>query len=261
MESVKAKTSQNIVGNRAVDNVDLSNQVSLRKLGFWSALATALFGFGYGLTVILLVISNLSSGEAATGWIGIEAYQAAFRPILLLPLYPSLLIAPAFAALMVCVHYYAAPAKRIWSHIALVYTVIYAGMAIINYTVQLVSVQRALIHGETEGLTLLVHGNPHAIFWSLVSAYVFMNLAMLFAAPVFSGDRLERWIHRFFLLNGLSVIITIASILMDNPYIFLVGSLVIWCPLFTAAMVLLVVLFNRRMEKPGDLGNKKGIYS
>ena len=146
---------------------------------------------------------------------------------------------------MVCVHYYAAPVKRIWSHIALVYTVIYAGMATINYAIQLVSAQRALIHGETDGLSMLVHGNPHAIFWSLVSCYVFMNLAMLFAAPVFSGGRLERWIRRLFLLNGLSVITTIASLLVDNPFVFLAGSLVIWCPLFTAAAALLVVLFNR----------------
>ncbi len=92
---------------------------------------------------------------------------------------------------------------------------------------------------------MLANGNPHAIFWSLVSAYVFMNLAMLFAAPIFSGGRLERWIGRLFLLNGLSVIVTIASILVDNPTVFLLGSLVIWCPLFVAATVLLVVLFNR----------------
>ena len=195
--------------------------------------------------------SSASSGEAAAGWQGVEAYRAAFRPSLLLPLYPSLLLAPAFAALMVCVHYYAAPAKRIWSHLALVYTVIYAVMAFINYVIQLVSVPRALTGGETDGLSMLVHGNPHAIFWSLVSAYVFMNLAMLFAAPVFSGGRLERWIRRLFLLNGLSAIVTIASIVLDNPFAFLLGSLVIWCPLFTAATVLLAVLFNRL---DGDAG-------
>jgi hypothetical protein len=221
------------------------DRIALRRLGFWSALATALLGFGYGLAVIIMVASSLSSGEAATGWQGIEAYRAAFRPGLLLPLIPSLLLAPAFAALMVCVHSYAAPTKRIWSQAALVYTVIYAGMAFTNYATQLLSVQRALIQGETDGLSMWVHGNPHAIFWSLVSAYVFMNLAMLFAVPVFHGGRLERWIRRLFLLNGLSAIITIACILVDNPTMFMLGSLVIWCPLFTAAAALLVVLFGR----------------
>ena len=245
MNTLSLKTPLNIAGDPAALNIDQPDRAALRHLGFWSALATSLFGFGYGLAVVLMVISNLSSGEAAAGWQGIEAYQAAFRPILLLPIIPSLLLAPAFAALMVCVHYYATPAKRIWSHIALVYTVIYAGMAFINYAIQLVSAQRALINGETDGLSMLVHGNPHAIFWSLVSCYVFMNLAMLFAAPVFSGGRLECWIRRLFLFNGLSVILTIASILVDNPYVFMLDSLVIWCPFFTAATALLVVLFSR----------------
>lgn len=245
MESIKTKIPGSSKGNRTIEQVDQPDRAALRQLGFWSAFASALFGFGYGLAVIIMVISNLSSGETAAGWQGIEAYQLSFRSILLLPLYPSLLLAPTFAALMVCVHYYATLAKRIWSHIALVYTVIYAGMALINYTTQLMSVQRALVSGETDGLSMLVFGNPHAIFWSLVSAYVFMNVAMLFAAPVFSGGRLERWINRLFLLNGLSVIITIASLLVDNPFVFLLGSLVIWCPLFTAANALVVVLFNR----------------
>ncbi len=235
--------------DHAASTVDPVDQTALRRIGFWSALATALFGFGYGLAVILMVISNLSSGEAASGWNGIDTYQAAFRPILMLPLYPSLLLAPAFAALMVCVHYYARPAKRIWSHIALVYTVMYAGMAVINYAPQLLSVQRALLGGETDGLSLWVHGNPHAIFWSLVSCYAFMNLAMLFAAPVFSGGRLERWIKQLFLINGFSVILTVASLLVDNPYVFLLSSLVIWCPLFTAAATLLVALFSRSDRK------------
>ena len=79
---------------------------------------------------------------------------------------------------------------------------------------------------------------------------VFSQLAHLIsnygkAAPVFSGGRLEQWIKRFFLLNGLSVIVTVASLLVDNPFVFLLGSLVIWWPFFTAAIVLLVVLFYR----------------
>ena len=89
----------------------------------------------------------------------------------------------------------------------------------------------------------------HAIFWSLVSCYVFMNLAMLFAAPVFSSGRLEQWIRRFFLLNGFSVILTITNLLFDNLMVFLLSSLLIWCPIFTAASILMVVLFSRFGKK------------
>ena len=42
---------------------------------------------------------------------------------------------------------------------------------------------------------MFVMGNSHSIFWALMLDYVFMNLAMLFAAPVFGGGKLERWIR------------------------------------------------------------------
>lgn len=254
MNTLSLKPPLNIADVHSSSIVDQADRATLRRLGFWSAFATALFGFGYGLAVIIMVISNLSAGETAAGWQGVEAYQSSFRPILLLPLYPSLLLAPAFAALMVCVHYYAAPAKRIWSHIALIYTAIYAAMAVINYTTQLISVQRALLNGETDGLSMVVHGNPHAIFWSLVTCYVFMNLAMLFAAPVFSGSKLEKWVRRLFLANGISVIPTIATFFVDNPFVFLLSSLVMWWPLFTAAAILSVVLFKRLDVKTKSMG-------
>jgi hypothetical protein len=217
---------------------------AVSQLGFWAALLSTLLGIGYGLAVIIMAASQSKTGSAA-GWTDIEAYLATFSPILMLPLVPSLLLAPAFTALMVCIHAYAAPEKRIWSQLGLAYTLIYAGMAFTNYIVQLVSVQRSLLAGETDGLAMLVHGNPHSIFWSLVSAYIFMNLAMLFVAPVFQGGRLETWIRRFFLLNGCSVVLTIATLWLDSPAGFLLGSLVIWCPIFSIATALLVVLFSR----------------
>ena len=100
--------------------------------------------------------------------------------------------------------------------------------------------------GETDELAARASGNPHSIFWALVSAYVFMNLAMLFAAPVFQGGKLETWVRRFFLLNGASMVFTIATIACDSWTGFLLGSLVIWCPLFSIACGLLALLFFRQ---------------
>jgi hypothetical protein len=50
-------------------------------------------------------------------------------------------------------------------------------------------------------------------------------------------------------LNGVSVIITLASVIIDNPMIFNIGSLMIWCPLFSIATVLLALLFYREGKK------------
>lgn len=229
---------------RAAAETRVSEAKTLRQLGFWSALLSALLGIGFDFAVVIMY-AGLPKTGSADGWVGITSYLESFNSILLLPLVPSLLLVPAFTAMMVCIHYYAPPEKRLWSHLGLAFALIYAGMAFINYSTQLLSVQRAILGGETDGLAMLVHGNPHAIFWSLVSGYIFMNLAMLFAAPVFAGGKLETWTRRFFLLNGASVVLTMASVCIDNPLVFNLLSVIVWSPLFATATGFLAVLFAR----------------
>lgn len=229
---------------RAATETRTSETKTLRRLGFWSAFLSALFGIGFDLAVVIMY-TDLPKADSSAGWTGITSYLETFDSVLLLPLVPSLLLVPAFTAMMVCVHYYAPPEKRLWSHLGLAFALIYAVMAFMNYSTQLLSVQRAILAGETDGLAMLVHGNPHAIFWSLVSGYIFMNLAMLFAAPVFAGGKLETWTRRFFLLNGASVVLTTASVCIDNPLVFNLLSVLVWSPLFAIATGLLAVLFAR----------------
>jgi hypothetical protein len=229
---------------RAAADTRLSEAKTLRQMGFWSAFLSALFGIGFDLAVVIMYTS-LPKTDSSAGWTGITSYLETFDSVLLLPLVPSLLLVPAFTAMMVCIHYYAPPEKRIWSHLGLAFALIYAVMAFMNYSTQLLSVQRAILAGETDGLAMLVHGNPHAIFWSLVSGYIFMNLAMLFAAPVFACGKLEIWTHRFFLLNGASVVLTTVSVCIDNPLVFNLLSVIVWSPLVTIATSLLAVLFAR----------------
>src|SRR5512143_1862703 len=99
--------------------------------------------------------------------------------------------------------------RRNWSHLGIALTLIYALMASINYILQLTVVRPSIVNKETDGLAMFVMGNSHSIFWALASTYVFMNLAMLFAAPVLHGGRLERWIRWMFIANGATVVVTI----------------------------------------------------
>ncbi len=163
----------------------------------------------------------------------------------MLPVIPWLFLAPAFTALMVSIHSYAAEDKKIWSLLGLAFTSIYATMAAINYMIQLLPVWRSINNGETDGLAMFVLGNPHSNFWGLAYAYIFMNLAMLFSAQVFAGIPLEKRIRLFFILNGVTGVFTLASVVLDSPPFYLLGSLVFWCPVFTAAAVSVAVLFNR----------------
>ncbi len=227
-------------------NAGTGAPTALKQLGFWSAVLATVFSIGYGLAVIVMIIASASTSTttAAPGWQGVEAYVASFQPIQMLPLIPSLLLAPTFVVLMVCVHTYASSAKKLWSQVGLAFAIVYATMACVNYIVQLTVVRLSILNRETDGLAMFVMGNPHSIFWALMADYVFMNLAMLFAAPVFEGGKLERWIRWLFLANGASAVITIFGIVVDSPLIFLLGSLVPWCVIFSAATALLAVLFR-----------------
>ena len=134
--------------------------------------------------------------------------------------------------------------------------VVYAVMASLNYIVQLTVVRLSILNKETDGLAMLVMGNPHSIFWALASAYVFMNLAMLFAAPVFEGGKLERCIRWLFYANGASVIVTIFGVIVDSPPIYLLGSLVPWCIVFSLATATSGAKAQVRFEYDVGLGEQ-----
>lgn len=248
-------------GSRALDS-NLHQQASLQgsaeanaaltisKVGWWSAVLTSVCSISYGIaviTVLVYTLANLSS-TAVQGWTGIDGFLADFQPIQMLPVIPSLFLVPAFTALMVSIHSYAAEEKKIWSRMGLAFTLVYASIAGMNYLIQLLPVWRSINNRETDGLAMFVLGNPHSIFWGLAYAYIFMNLAMLFTAPVFGGDTLNRRIRLLFFLNGASLVITLASAFLDSPQFYLIGSLVIWCPIFTATVISTAFLFNRSLR-------------
>ena len=221
--------------------------ITASKIGWWSGVLTSISSVGYAIAVIAVLVSSLSTqgSSAVQGWSGIDAFLATFKPVQMLPVIPSLLLAPAFTALMVSIHSYASEGRRIWSRLGLAFTLIYASMAAMNYMIQLLPVWRSINHGEADGLAMFVLGNPHSMFWGLAYAYIFMNLAMLFSAPVFGGDGLQNRIRLLFILNGVSGVFTVASVAFDSPPFYLLGSLVFWWPVFTAATVSVTVLFNR----------------
>jgi hypothetical protein len=226
---------------------------SVRQLGSWSATLATLFSIGYGVTLIVSMVSLMGTAAdtqvgapaATSGWQGIESFVATFQPIQMLSLVPSLFLVPAFIVLMVSIHHYAAPDKKIWSELGIAFSLIYAVMASINYLLQLTAVRLSILNRETDGLAMFVMGNPHSLFWVLASCYVFMNLAMLFAAPVFDGGRLERWIRWLFIANGVTVITSLVGIALDTKAVYLLVSLVPWCVVFAPATALVAVLFRQ----------------
>jgi hypothetical protein len=132
------------------------------RVGFWSAILSAILAIGWASTFALGVIIS-----PPQEWTGIEAYVPTFNFITMVNLIPSLPLAAAFIVLMVSIHYYAPEDKKIWSMLGLAFTIVYAVMASINYLVQLIVVWPSILSGETEGLGLFVGAYRRCFFWAL----------------------------------------------------------------------------------------------
>jgi len=156
---------------------------NVSRLGFWSAVLSAVFAIAY----IVAEIAHL------LGLLGPHGSPLS----LILRMVPSLLLAPSFVVLMVSIHHYASEEKKIWSHVGLAFAIIYAVLVSVIYFVEMTVVVPPLQRGESDKVALLIFDPFTSFMYAIdVLGYGFMSLATLFVAPVFAGRKLERWIRR-----------------------------------------------------------------
>ena len=203
----------------------ISAMKSVGQLGNWSAVAAAITGVIFSISAIL---DNF-------------LFPLPF-PIDQIGLYgSSLLIAPAFVLVMVCVHYYAAPEKRVWSHAGIAFAVMYAVMVSISYISQLAVVAPHIARGELDKVAIIALQDGSFMQWIDTLGYSFMGLSTLVAAPVFIGGRILKWIRGFFIVNG----ILAPFYLLAIPYpIFLIFG-IWWMVVVPGAMILLAIFFRK----------------
>ena len=168
-------------------------EISISRIGFWAALVAFVGAVGYVVSVplqILNVVSPLEESAIAFGF--------------------SLIIPTPFLLAMLALHYTVSEEKRFWTHAAVVLAVIYIVYCTMNYVVQLTTVIPAGYTWTFEnqqgtlGPLSILNQTPHSLFWDLDGlGYIFLNLATLFAFPVFEKRGLENWVRRFFLANAL----------------------------------------------------------
>jgi len=203
----------------------ISAMKSVGQLGYWSAIAAAITGVIFSISAIL---DNF-------------LFPLPF-PIDQIGLYgSSLLIAPAFVLVMICVHYYAAPEKRVWSHAGIAFAVMYAVMVSISYISQLAVVAPHIARGELDKVAIIALQDGSFMQWIDTLGYSFMGLSTLVAAPVFAGGRIQKWIRGFFIVNG----ILAPFYLLAIPYpIFLIFG-IWWMVVVPGAMILLAIVFKK----------------
>jgi hypothetical protein len=202
--------------------------MTLHRIGYWSGLAAFAATVAYGIAQILQVAGLLH-----------------FPSDEILIYGTSLCIVVPFILEMLALHYLTPPAKRFWTHAALIFTVIYAVFVSANYVVQLATVIPEKAGGNGDAIRVLQQ-TPHSMFWDYDAiGYVAMGLACLFAVPAIENAGLGRWVRRSLIANAL--VTPLISVVYFYPafsttLLFLGFPWAITAPLF----MLMVALFLRR---------------
>ncbi|QGX39778.1 hypothetical protein [Permianibacter aggregans] len=199
---------------------------------------------------VFYVIAQLAEWAGLLGSSGGPHGSSTTLGIALL-LTPSLLLALAFVALMVGVHHATDPARKIYSHMALSFAIIYATLVSIVYYVQLSFVLPRLNAGNTEGISLLLFTPFDSFLYAIdVYGYGLMSLSLLLATWSFPPIRSLLAIRLVCVANGM--LIPFLVLQMYWPVLIWGGSL--WAITFPLAMVLLAKHFR-------DLGQNRAILT
>lgn len=202
------------------------------KIGYWSALLAFIFTMAFTLVQALQLVGLLSYP-----WDEILIYGT------------SLCIVVPFILAMLALHYASSAEKKIWSHAALIFTVVYSIFVTANYVVQLATVIPMTLEGRLGEIRVLAQ-TPHSLFWNFDAiGYISMGLATLMAIPVFRKKGPEKWVRSAFLVHGLFTTPLIAFVYFYPDYsstILLLG--IPWSVTAPLFMLMLSLFFKRKCK-------------
>ncbi len=227
-------------------------RTSATRLGFWVAVLAVVVATAFA--AIAIPTPARSGPFCVTGCVAYPYVDVArFIPGDYWWLVPGILLAPTFVVLMACIHAYATEARKTYSRIGLSFALVYAVVILVDYFLQLAVVAPSLQAGETDGLSLFTQYDPHGLFIALEAlGYAMLTIALLFAAPVFIGGRVERVIRGLFSLSFvLAVVAFVGLVLLGHDLVaFEVTVLLITWIVLIPSGVLLGVVFRRAGKSP-----------
>ncbi len=221
----------------------MENRVStnVNTLGYWSAFLASVFSIIYIIGQLAEWFDLMGSGG------GPENASTAIGIIVLLV--PSLLLAPSFALMILCTHYYAPEEKKVWSHAGIIFATVYTVMVSINYYVQLTLVVPHMLRGDIESIRVFLFTPFDSFIYSVdVLGYSFMSLSTLFTAFIFSKNGLEGTARRFLIANGL----LIPFLALQIYYHPLIWPASLWAITFPGATITLARIFRNKRGKPNE---------
>jgi len=207
--------------------------LSARRLGISAAAGIVLLGLGYAVTLILGLLSLQSPQQPIGGW------YFSILELLILP------IALSAVVLMVAVHAWAPPGAKAYSLTALVFMGLLSGLTCsVHFVILTVGRQIASADLARSALFLSFKWPSVAYALDIVAWDVFFGLAMLFAAPVFSGGRLATSIRILMITSGVLALAGLSGVVVGDMQLGMIG-VIGYAAMFPVVALLLAILFMR----------------
>jgi hypothetical protein len=213
-----------------------------RRVGLWSASAVFLLSVAYLATGVAWL---LFGGDPARHDPGtpVDPFRAILEIIIVL-------LAPPMVALMAAVHTLAPPGAKACTLTALAFMVLAAGMTCGIHFVELVVVRR-MDSANLLGLSGMFFPQWPSVFFALdlLAWDAFLGLSLLFAAPIFRGDRLQAAVRVALTGSGTLCVAGALGPALGDLRIQWVG-VAGYAFVFPVACLLLAILFSRARPDP-----------
>ena len=204
---------------------------TIYKIGFWSGLVAFTSALAFVIVQLLQVVG---------------VFSFPFDEILIYV--TSLCIVIPFVLEILALHYVASEDKKIYSHAALIFSIIYAVFVTSNYVVQLATVIPMQLKGALQEVQVLKQ-TPHSLFWDFDAiGYICMGFATLFAVPVFEKHGFQKWVRISFLANALATPL-IAFVYFYPTFsarLYILGFP--WGITAPLSMLMLTIMFRKKMK-------------
>ena len=209
-----------------------NGQTAIARLGFWSAILTAVFYVAFDVAEA----ANLAGAIKSPSWVTITVYG------------PSLFIALFFIVVMVSLHRSVPVERRYWSSMALAFGNIYVTLNCFIYIIQVLVIAPSFLHGNFDKVALfgMAQENPLSSATApLVAvnalAYALMSVSTFFASFAIPGKGLNAWARTLLRIHGIAAP-TVVGALIWPPLIVVSATVGLTYPI---AAILLALVFQR----------------
>lgn len=212
-----------------------------RRLGLYSAAATVVLLVMYAIT-LSLGLWSLESPDQPIG-----------NPLFTILELLIIVLMPAMVCLMVAVHAWSPSQQKIFSFTAVIFMSLLAGITGSLHFVILTISSHAVFEGQAWFSLFFEFKWPSVVYALDILAWdVFFPLSMFFAAAVFRGSRLARWIRRAMIISGLLALAGLSGVVWGDMQLRNIG-IIGYVGVFLIVSMLLLSFFNRELPQQDEL--------